>query len=449
MTLTTIATLLGGSVIGADIDIHGVGSDTRSLRPGELFIALTGPRFDGHDHLAAAQAAGAAAALVSRPIETALPCIRVDDTLAALGKLAAAWRQQCATPTVAITGSNGKTTVKEMLATILSAEGSTLATRGNLNNDIGLPLTLLRLNPEHRYAVVEMGANHPGEIATLTAIGRPNVAVINNAGPAHLEGFGDIAGVAQAKGEIFQGLGDDGIAVFNADDAHAEVWEELAADRQSLSFGIGSPADIRAEHLDDPHFTLVTPSGSATVTLPLPGYHNIQNALAAAAAAHALGIPAKRIAAGLGRVAPVGGRLNLRPALDGATLIDDSYNANPASLEVALNVLQQRPGQHILVLGDLAELGPDAEQIHHRIGEQARGRGVDALYAAGPLSRHSVAGFGAAGHHFEDTAALVNALRPALTPEVTVLIKGSRSAGMERVTNALLAQTSANHGVDS
>jgi len=445
------AELVGGGLNGAlngagngSTTIHGVSSDTRTIEPGALFVALSGPNFDGHDHLDAAQAAGAAAALVSKPPKaghtTTLPCVLVDDTLNALGQLAAAWRRQCALPTVAITGSNGKTSVKEMLATILGAAGPTLYTHGNLNNHIGLPLTLLRISPEHRYAVVEMGANHPGEIAALTAIAAPDVAIVNNAGPAHLEGFGDVAGVARAKAEIWQGLGSNGVAIFNADDTHAPLWRELSAGHQQLGFGIdAAQADVRATDIDGQHFTLRTPLGSATVNLPLPGRHNILNALAAAAAATALGIDITDIAAGLQQVKPVSGRLKISSAINGSTLIDDSYNANPASLDAALAVLQQRPGLHILVLGDLAELGPDAEQIHQRIGQQARTHGVDALYASGPLSHHSVVAFGDDGHHFDDINTLVTALRPRLSTEVSVLIKGSRSAGMERVSEALMA----------
>ena len=444
MPLQQVAAILGAELHGGSVDIQGVSSDSRSLTPGTLFVALRGVNFDGHDHLDAAQAAGAAAALVSRVPRAGqrntLPCVRVDDTLAALGQLAAAWRRQCGTATVAITGSNGKTSVKEMLATILATQGETLYTHGNLNNHIGLPLTLLRIHPKHRFAVVEMGANHPGEIAALTAIARPDVAIINNAGAAHLEGFGDVAGVARAKAEIWQGLGDNGVAVFNADDVHAGLWRELAAAHQQLGFGIdAAQADVRASDIDAQCFSLQTPLGSARVHLPLPGRHNILNALAAAAAATALGIDIAAIASGLQRVKPVAGRLALRTAASGATVIDDSYNANPASLQAGLAVLQQCHGTHILVLGDLAELGPDAQQIHQQIGQQARTLGIDALYATGPMSRYSCEAFGNGGHHFDTIDALVAALRSRLSMGTTALIKGSRSAGMERVSEALLA----------
>ena len=454
MPLQQVADILGADLCGDSVAIHGaihgVSSDTRSLTAGALFVALHGPNFDGHDHLPAARAAGAVAALLSKtPTAEAvgtLPWLRVDDTLAALGQLAAAWRRQCGVATVAITGSNGKTSVKEMLATILATQGTILYTRGNLNNHIGLPLTLLRMTPEHRHAVVEMGANHPGEIAALTAIAQPDIALINNAGPAHLEGFGDVAGVARAKAEIWQGLSEQGVAVFNADDAYAELWRELAADDQQLCFGIdASQADVRATDIHGQRFTLQTPAGSANIALPLPGRHNILNALAAAAAATALAIDINDIATGLEQVVPVAGRLTLSTAAHGATLIDDSYNANPASLEAGLAVLQQRPGTHILVLGDLAELGPEAEQIHQQIGLQARRFGVDSLYASGPMSRHSCDAFGDGGHHFNDIDTLVAALRPRLSTETSLLIKGSRSAGMERVSEALMASPATTH----
>lgn len=447
MSLQQVADHVGGELRGNSVTIEGVSSDSRRLSSGALFVALQGPNFDGHDHLMAAQAAGASAALLSKPIvvgaANALPYVLVEDTLTALAQLAAAWRQQCGIATVAITGSNGKTSVKEMLASILATQGPTLYTHGNLNNHIGVPLTLLRITPQHRFAVIEMGANHPGEIASLTAITRPDIAILNNAGPAHLEGFGDVPGVARAKAEIWQGLGEHGTAVFNADDAHADLWRELAGEHQQLGFGIDAArADVRATDINGQQFRLQTPAGSADVALPLPGRHNILNALAAAAAATALSVDINDIARGLERVAPVAGRLNLSSTANGATLIDDSYNANPASLEAGLAVLQQRPGKHILVLGDLAELGPEAELIHQQIGHQARRFGVNALYATGPMSRHSCEAFGDNGQHFEAIDALIAALRGRLSADSSVLIKGSRSAGMERVAQALREQPS-------
>ena len=444
MPVTELAPLLGGRLhpAGAALDgvIDGVSSDSRTLTRGALFIALRGPRFDGHEHLATAADAGAAAALVDHGLDHSLPQVVVDDTRLALGRLAAAWRRRCAVPTVAVTGSNGKTTVKEMLAAILSRRGPTLATQGNLNNDIGLPLTLLRLTPEHRYAVAEMGANHPGEIAYLSDIAAPDVALVNNAGPAHLEGFGDVAGVALAKGEIFNGLTADGIAVFNGDDAHAGTWRALAnaGAHRCIEFGLGASAEVTATAIDGSRWVLETPLGRIDVRLPLAGRHNLMNALAAAAVATALDIPLADIAAGLEAVAPVRGRLNPRPARAGATVLDDSYNANPASLDAALQVLADRPGRHILVLGDLGELGPESEAIHADIGARAREQGVDALYACGELSRRSALAFGRGGHHYAEVAALLRALEAELAAGVSVLVKGSRSAGMERVADALV-----------
>jgi UDP-N-acetylmuramoyl-tripeptide--D-alanyl-D-alanine ligase len=346
---------------------------------------------------------------------------------------------------VAVTGSNGKTTVKEMLGSIFGQLASTLTTRGNLNNDIGLPLTLLRLEAAHRYAVVEMGANHPGEIAHLSSLARPTVALITNAGPAHLEGFGSVEGVAHAKGEIFSGLVPEGVAVINADDGYAPLWRRLAGDRQILDFGIEQPAEIRARMgaptpgLEN-RFELVTPVGRCDVTMPFPGRHNVMNALAASAAALAAGADLAAIDSGLRNAAGIAGRLQSRPARHGARLLDDTYNANPASVDAALAVLAASPGTRALVLGDMAEMGPEAARFHAEVGATASRLGIDALWATGELSRAAAEAFGTGARHFPDIKALVDALCGELRPDLTLLIKGSRRAGMERVVQALAAE---------
>jgi UDP-N-acetylmuramoyl-tripeptide--D-alanyl-D-alanine ligase len=438
--LTTAAAWLEATLHGANVAFHGVSTDSRTLDEGMLFVALKGPRFDGHDHLAAAQAAGAAAALVDHPLDIELPQIVVADTRLALGRLAAAWRRELATPLVAVTGSNGKTTVKEMCAAVCAQAGNTLATQGNLNNDIGVPLTLLRLTPQHDYGVIEMGANHPGEIAYLTGLVRPQVAIITNAGSAHLEGFGSIEGVAKAKGEIYQGLSGNGVAVINADDAYAGLWRELSSGHRTLTFGLAKPADIGARGLGDVHgseLEMLTPLGNFHLELPLPGRHNIMNALAAVAAGIALGIDLEPIAAGLGGLAPVAGRLMTREGIHGATVIDDSYNANPASLHAGLEVLAGCDGQRYLALGDMGELGEGGEALHRQAGADARAMGVERLYATGELSRHACEAFGDNGFYFEQQQQLIEALLPELNDQVTVLVKGSRSSHMERVVEAL------------
>lgn len=439
-SFSQVANWVNGRLLGNDGTFHGAGSDSRTIARGMLFIALRGPNHDGHDHVAAATACGAAVALVERELPVPIPQIIVADTHAALGHLGAVWRQYLGLPLVAITGSNGKTTTKEMIAAILSRAGTTLATRGNLNNDIGVPLTLMRLDDSYRYGVIEMGANHPGEIGYLVNITRPQVAVITNAGAAHLEGFGSIEGVARAKGEIYTGLAAEGIAVINADDAHAELWRTMAAHCRVVSFGIDNPADVSAQWQGDVHgsrLQLRTPAGKAEVKLPLPGRHNVLNALAATAAALAMGVGLDAVVAGLEELAPVGGRLQIRTGVNGATIIDDSYNANPVSLRAGIDVLAACKGRRYLALGDMGELGADTERLHAEAGTYARQAGIDGVYATGPLSSHAVKAFGERGYHFADQQQLIAALKPELDAGVTVLVKGSRSSRMERVVTAL------------
>lgn len=438
--LSTVSGWLDANLHGSDVEFFGVSTDSRTIETGMLFIALRGPNHDGHDHVAKAQEAGAVAALVERKLPLDIPQLVVDDTRLALGRLAASWRKKLQTPLVAVTGSNGKTTVKEMCAAILSRVGATLATQGNLNNDIGMPLTLLRLAPEHRFGVIEMGANHPGEIAYLTALAAPQVAIITNAGPAHLEGFGSIEGVARAKGEIYGGLSDNGVAVINADDDYAGLWKELSASHRTLCFGLAKAADVGARGLGDAHgseLEVLTPLGSFHLNLPLPGRHNIMNALAAVTAAVALNVEFSDISTGLESLSAVNGRLTTRSGRNGATILDDSYNANPASLHAGLEVLASCGGKRLLALGDMGELGENAESLHRQAGEEARKMGIDGLYATGRLSRSATDAFGANGHFYEQPQQLIEALLAQLDNDVTVLVKGSRSSRMERVVEAL------------
>lgn len=446
MRLSELAHAIGAEHRGPDGEFSGCGTDTRTLAPGALFVALRGERFDGHGFLAEAKRRGAAAAVVERPDELGLPIIVVSDTRRALADIARLWRQRFQLPLVAVTGSNGKTTVKEMLRTVLAGRGAALATRGNLNNDIGVPLTLFGLGSEHRYAVVEMGANHAGEIAALCEMAQPTVAIVTQCAPAHLKGFGSVEGVARAKGEAFAALPQDGIAVINVDDPYASLWRALAGPRRVLSFGLLNPAEVTAtiedasQVVDGSRLRLHLPeTASVEVHLPLPGRHNVMNALAASACAWALGLSAQEIAAGLGSLHEVPGRLQSRAGRNGVRLFDDSYNANPGSLCAALEVLAECPGERWLVMGDMAELGPEAWRYHHEVGVQAQRLGIARLYAIGTLCRESVDGFGSGGIHFENMSALLESLRSALHPNVTLLVKGSRFMRMERVVEFLAA----------
>ena len=445
-SLHQAAAWIGAELNGADAHFDQISTDTRTLAPGALFVALVGERFDGHEHLQAALDAGAVGALVAKPQpDVEIPQLVVADTLVGLQQLAHAWRQQFSLPVIGVTGSNGKTTVKQMLAAVLGTQGSVLATEGNLNNHIGLPLTLLRLRAEHAYAVIEMGANHHGEIATLAAIADPRVGVITQAGDAHLEGFGDRDGVARAKGELLQHLGEGDVAAINADDAYADYWQHIAAPAAVLRFGFDASAQVRAEQVrveaESSAFELQTPAGRASVVLPLPGKHNVSNALAAAAAATALGLDADSIATGLAAVRNVGGRLRWQTAQLGARVLDDSYNANPTSLRAGLELLAGLPGRRWLVLGGMGELGPDTEALHAQAGEDARQLGIDQLFTLGAQAAAAAGAFGVGAQRFEDIDELVSALEAELDASVVVLVKGSRAARMERVVQALCADT--------
>jgi UDP-N-acetylmuramoyl-tripeptide--D-alanyl-D-alanine ligase len=437
LSLLDIAKALGASLQGADTTITAVSTDSRRVEPGCLFVALQGERFDGHEFCAQAVRDGAAALLVSEPLPLECPQLVVADTRYALGQLGALVRSLLKLKVIAITGSCGKTTVKEMCAAILNQAGPVLATQGNLNNEIGVPLTLLRLTPEHQFAVLELGANHPGEIAWTTSLVKPDVALINNVAAAHLEGFGSLQGVALAKSEIFNGLDDRGMAIVNAD---SEFYSHWRADLEPnmLSFGLQNrhadflARDITTDASGCCRFTLVTPLGEMDIALPIPGRHNISNALAAAAATQSLGMTLPVIQQGLQAMKPVKGRLCIQH-LPGITLIDDTYNASAESVLAAIDTLAAMPGYRVLVFGDMGELGLEAEAQHRRIGEHVRQMGLDGLYTVGTLSALTSAA--ADGQHFADKSTLFSALGALLQqhPDITLLAKGARSARMEEV----------------
>jgi len=449
--LSELAAELHGKLSGPDVKVSSVSTDTRKLSEGDLYVALAGPRFDGHDFLEAAAKQGAAAAMISRHCDVDLPLLQVADTRIGLGQIAAVWRQRSTARVVGVTGSNGKTTVKEMLAAILSRRGRTLATQGNLNNDIGLPLTLCRLQDEE-YAVVEMGANHPGEIAYLSRITRPDVAILNNAGRAHLEGFGDLRGVALAKAEILDGLPDEGVFIFNADDDYADLWRQLAGSRRSLGFGISASADVYSpEHSLElvwdaqgfhTAFMVHTPSADLQIRMRLAGEHNRMNALAAVAAAQVLGADKEDIEEGLASLQPVAGRLCPLAGRKAEWIIDDSYNANPDSVAMAMEVLNQAPGRKLLVLGDLGELGDEAAALHAELGELAAASNIDLLFTCGSLSEKTSKAFGAGARHFTDQDRLIECLAADLRSGDVVLVKGSRAAAMDKTVQALCEERS-------
>lgn len=443
-TLAEFAAACGGRLLGADRPFDEVAIDSRRLGPGNLFAALMGERVDGHAFVADAAARGAAGALVRHAQSVALAQIVVDDVEAALASAARAVRARFTGPVIGVAGSNGKTTVKEMTAAILAQRGPCLATRGNLNNHLGVPMTLLRLRSEHRSAVIEMGANRAGDVAALVRIARPDIGLITNAGAEHLEGFGSLEGAARAEGEMVAELPADATAVLNADDAFFGMWRACTAARV-VSFGLRESAQFSAQALRlqlstqgfASSFELRSPGGRRTVQLRLAGRHNVLNALASAAAAASAGATLEQLSAGLAGVSAVRGRLQLRRRSDGGWLIDDSYNANPSSVRAGLEVLAQMPGRRWLVLGDMAELGEFAATSHRELGEAARSLGVERLYSHGPLAALAAASFGAGAQTFEDAAALTRALQSALSPEVSLLIKGSRVNRLERIVEAL------------
>ena len=445
LDLDEAARAAGGIASGGRVAISGVTTDSRSVAPGDLFVALVGERFDGHAYVGEAIGRGAVAALVSHRVggEGGLPQITVDDTKAALGRLGAAWRARFSLPVLALTGSNGKTTVKEMLASILEqhcgGRGDVLATEGNLNNDIGVPLMLLRLRDHHRYGVFEMGMNHLGEIEALSRMASPGVALVNNAHRAHIGMLGSIEAIAQAKGEIYAGLRPGGLALVNEDEPFAAYWKGLAAGHRVITFGTAPAAAVRGL-VDGGQLRLVTPLDAFAVRLQVPGEHNARNAIAACAAAFALEIPPRAIQAGLAAFAGTKGRLQRRSGAGGATLIDDTYNANPDSMKAALRVLAAQSGRRIFVMGDMGELGEAVAALHAEIGAFAKGAGIERLLALGPESLHAVEAFGEGAAHFASLESLVEAARAEAKPGATILVKGSRFMQMERVVERLAAE---------
>ena len=445
LTLAGLARCGAGRLVGEDRSVAAISIDSRSLPPGALFVALRGERFDGHDFVQAAADRGACGLLVERELPVRIPQIVVSNTLEALTACARTQRQRFSGPVVGITGSNGKTTTKEMVGAILGGIGACLVTRGNLNNHIWVPLTLLELRAEHRYAVIEMGANHVGEIAHLASLAEPTVGIVTNAGAAHLEGFGSLAGVAQGKGEMFRALPPEGVAVINADDTFAAQWRDSSAADRVLTFGFEQPADFMAHKVKTQSdasgfrtdFELVTPYGSKPATLALGGLHNLRNALGAAAAACAVGVEIDEIVAGLAAMKSVAGRLELKPALNGAFLVDDSYNANPSSLKAGLDAFRTFGGVRWLVLGEMRELGDSADELHAEVGRYAKQAGIARLFAVGERSRFAVEAFGRGAQWFGSLDALIAEASKSLTTGVAVLIKGSRANRLERVAAAL------------
>ena len=444
MDLVEAAEALGGELHGSDARFTGVSTDTRAIQDGELFVALEGPNFDGHKFVSDAMQKHAAAALVSRRVSSDLPQVTVTDTRESLGRLAEHWRDKFQCPIVAVTGSNGKTTVKEMIGSILRNKGKVLVSTGNLNNDIGLPLVLCRLSSEHDYGVVEMGMNHAGEISYLSGIAKPSVAVVTNAAPAHLEGLGTVEAVAHAKGEIFEGLASDGVAVINADDQYAPLWQRMVRHHNVITFGLEQPANVTADDIgitaERSVFKLYTPIGACDINLALPGRHNVMNALAAAAAAIAAHADLDSIKNGLDNMLPISGRLQTYRSSSGARIVDDSYNANPKSMLAAINVLAACEGTKILVAGDMKELGESEILLHTQLGEQAKQAGIDRLMTFGDLGRYITSGFGEGATHFSSKDELTQALASSLNEKTTVLVKGSRGVHMEDVVRKLAEQ---------
>ncbi len=442
MMLSEIAQAVNGRMLGADVEVLSVGSDSRHITKNQLFVGIKGERFDGNTYAFEAIKQGAAAALVSDANTKANPAVVVQDTRLALGKLAKHWRNKFKLSLVAVTGSNGKTTVKEMIAAILAVTNKNiLATQGNLNNDIGMPMTLLKIRQAHTYAVVEMGMNHEGEIRYLTNLAQPNVAVVSNAGTAHIGEVGSREAIARAKGEIFEGLSNDGIAIINADDDFAEYWKSLNKNRKVITFGLNKIADVSATYQTSGNLTQVTlktPDGEIQFDLHVLGIHNIYNALAASAVAVVLGISNEDIAKGLAGFGAVKGRLNWLQGMNGTVVIDDTYNANPDSMKAAIDVLASQTHTQIFVMGDMAELGAGAAQMHAEIGSYAKQKGINKLFAFGELSLQATTAFGANAQHFTSLEVLVANLKPLMQKSVTILVKGSRLMQMEHVVNQIL-----------
>ena len=439
LSLSDIAEMTSGVLHGKNAELNAVSIDSRKVSLDDLFITIKGERFDAHDFVAELEGK-TGGAIVSRLIDCALPQVVVKDTLQALAQLAAKWRQTYSNPVIGLTGSNGKTTVKEMVAAILSEKGKVLSTNGNFNNDIGMPLTLLRIRETDDYAVIEMGANHFDEIDFLTHIAKPDIAVINNAGPAHLEGFGDIAGVAKAKGEIFDGLTDSGVAIINADDDYADYWRSLNQQRDIITFGLDKKADVTGEYSKHEKLKIKTKSAEVIVDLKLPGKHNAMNALAATAIVSALKVDLDFVKKGLEALEPVKGRLAAVEGMQGISLIDDTYNANPASANAAIDVLAAMSGTRMMILGDMGELGSDADNLHAAVGEKAKQSGIEYLLCLGVGSAQACEVFGQSKYAYQQHDDLVRSAKEIINKSdknMTVLVKGSRTMKMENIIKAL------------
>ena len=439
--LQDLVAVTGGSLVGPNVEIRGLSQDSRRVRAGDLYVALVGARVDGHEFVEQAIGSGAAAVLVQRRLAGSASQLIVPDPRAAMGQIASHWRSQLPVRLVGVTGSNGKTTVKEMTAAVLSAAGSTWSTQGNYNNEIGLPLTLAALEPAHQFAVLEMGAARPGDIRYLAEMARPQVGVITNAGPAHLETMGSLEGVARTKGEIYQALPADGVAIINADDRFAPFWRELAGQRRIIQFGFSAEADVRGV-LEQGRARILGGAGEFDFRPALPGRHNFVNALAAMAVNQALDLPVEPAIAALERMTGLPGRLQLRHHPSGWSLIDDTYNANPASLYAGLQVLADLGGERWLVLGDMAELGPDSDKLHAEMGQSAADLGVRRLFCVGKASRYSAEAFGDGARHFASHEDLLDLLTTDIHSGVNCLVKGSRSMAMEQIVTGLLGEQS-------
>lgn len=443
MTLAELATVVGGILCGVNRPFNNVSIDTRSLELGDLYIALKGESFDGHDFVEAAVQNGAAAVLVQREVDAAVPYILVENTLLALQKFAADWRARFSIPVIAVTGSCGKTTTRALLEAIFSQQGKTVASEKSFNNHIGVPLTLLKMRDDDQFAILEMGMNHANEITLLSTMAEPTVAMITCVAPVHLEALGSLENIAKAKAEIFDGLKENGTAIINNDDNFADYFRQIVKNHKQLSFGIKKAADVMAKniHLDEKrysHFTLCTKKGDIEIRLSLMGEHNVYNAVAAAAGALTQNISLEKIKAGLESVNLIDRRLLELTGINGAVIIDDSYNANPASVRAAIDILSSRGGDSILVLGDMLELGEQKNSYHQQIGELALRSGIRHLFCYGSLSRFAAESFGANAQHFSDQEELIAALKPLLKAQSTVLVKGSNGMKMNNIVKALV-----------
>lgn len=442
LSLTEISATLNLPAPTVNITFNSVSTDSRTLQPGDLFVALHGENFDGHNFIEQALAAGAAAVVVDRNVEATVPVLQVADTLRAYAQIAALYRSKFAIPIAAVTGSCGKTTVKNILASILSQAGSVLAPEGSFNNEVGVPNTILKLRPEHDFAVLELGAKNKGDIEYLMQIVQPNVALINNAAPAHLETFGDLDGIAKVKGEIYEQL--QGTAVLNVDDVYAPYWLTLIKDQPVITFGLESKADITCAFIIEEHhqikFELITDIGKATVTMQVLGMHNVMNALAATALARGLNISLAHIKAGLEAFVPTTRRMQVKLGKHGAKVIDDSYNANPIAMRKAIEVLAKQQGRKIMVVADMLEMGQDAVHMHTELGKQIREAQIDKLYAYGDLARHTASAYGDEAAFFTDKTTLTIDLLNIMDKDTVVLVKGSNGMHLEDVINVIVAE---------